>query len=590
MTIRNLINVLKNYRWQSFLLKSYVIIFCIMCIPLGIFTAVISGNYRSNMISNIKMLSNNSDSALSYYVDSQLERIEKFYLNLKNSSSYKDDFEYMLICDNLGTDWESESTKMIKRYTESFVSDNELIKSIYLYSANSDYVYSTSYPSSNYLDTFQDKEAIFTDINKNGFESRKKVMNYSEYDFITIPKKLTDGGKERGDLIFNIDAAKLLYKMKENDISLENWFIADSENNVIYSSDSGIKQGTSCEDYDILKTSARGAEKIRKDNTVTTAIASGTGSFTYIFVNRYDTYSQGRRMYVFSVILIAMLMLALGLIISAILTVFFYKYLSAIVEMLQPYTTLYDIQKNSKHTTREMQLITNSILAVTSQNKDLREELSRRLDALKKAQSSMLQMQINPHFLHNTLNSINAIVIGEFKGDTIVSDMITGLAEILRYSLNTAEYLVSLETELMYLNTYIEIQRIKYNNRFSIEYDIDETSKKCRVLKLSMQPLVENAITHGIIPKNEYGTIKIKTGLYKERLEIIIEDDGVGIGREELNEINKKMQNDVFMLDKSLGIDNTAKRIRLIFGDEYGLRISTSEHGTKIVMTVPKMM
>ena len=501
MTIRNLINVLKNYRWQSFLLKSYVIIFCIMSIPLGIFTAVISGNYRSNMISNIKMLSNNSDSALLYYVDSQLERIEKFYLNLKNSSSYKDDFEYMMICDNLGTDWESESTKVIKRYMESFVSDNELIKSIYLYSTNSDYVYSTSYPSSNYLDSFQDKEAIFTDINKNGFESRKKVMNYSEYDFITIPKKLTDGGEERGVLIFNIDAAKLFYKMKENDISLESWFIADSDNNIIYSSDSGIKQGTSCEKYDILKTGAQGVEKIRKDNTVTTAIKSNTGSFSYIFVNRYDTYSQSRRMYVFSVILIGTLMLVLGLIISAILTVFFYKYLSAIVEMLQPYTTLYDIHENSKHTTKEMQIITNSILAVTSQNKDLREELSNRLDALKKAQSSMLQMQINPHFLHNTLNSINAIVIGEFKGDTIVSDMITGLAEILRYSLNTAEYLVSLETELMYLDTYIEIQRIKYNNRFSIEYDIDETSKKCRVLKLSLQPLVENAITHGIIPK-----------------------------------------------------------------------------------------
>ena len=61
-----------------------------------------------------------------------LKKIEKFYLNPKNSSSYKDDFEYMLICDNLGTDWESENTKMIKRYMESFVSDNELIKSVYL--------------------------------------------------------------------------------------------------------------------------------------------------------------------------------------------------------------------------------------------------------------------------------------------------------------------------------------------------------------------------------------------------------------------------------------------------------------------------
>lgn len=536
------------------------------------------------------MLTNSADSTLSYYVDSQFEKIDKFYLNLKNSDLYKDDFAYMLICDDLGTNWESESAKIIKRYIESFVLDNEFIKSIYLYSMNSDYVYSAGAPTGNYLKNFQDNEIILKKINKNGFETRKNIINYSEYDFITIQKKLVNDGTELGRLIFNIDEAKLLASMRDLDINLEDWFIVDNDGVLLYSSNNETEVGKNKEEYEILRDDALNAENIRHDNTVTTKVESISNNVTYIFVNKYESYSQSRRMYIFSTVLIGLLMLALGLVISAILTVFFYDYLSTIVEMLQPYTTLYDIRETSKHTTREMQLITNSILVVTSQNKDLREELSNRLVSLKKAQSSMLQMQINPHFLHNTLNTINAIVIREFKGDTVVSDMITNLAEILRYSLNTAEYLVTLDMELMYLNTYIEIQRVKYNNKFSVEYNIEEEVKKYKVLKLSLQPLVENAITHGIIPKNRYGTIKITAKMHKELFMIEIEDDGVGIPPEKLKEINRKMQNEVFMLDKSLGIDNTAKRIRLIFGDEYGLKISTSESGTKIILTIPKIM
>ena len=590
MNIRSLINVLKNYKWQSFLMKSYVVIFCVICIPLGVFTAIISNNYRKNMLLNIKMLSNNFDSSLTGFIDSYFEKIDKFYLNLKNSEMYMYDFSYMLVCDDLGTDDESESLEIIKRYMENFVSDNDVISSIYLYSKKSDYVYSTTYPTSNFTSAFQDNDAIFGDVNKNGVNSRRVVINHFEYDYITITKRLFEQGREVGRLVFNIDAERLCKEMQENDINLENWFILDSDNNIIYSSDPNTESGKNREEYEEIRESATNAEQIRRDNTVTTEVASNEKNVKFVFINKYDTYSESRRIYVLSILLIGMLMLALGIVISAILTIFFYKYLATIVDMLQPYATLVDVKDDMGHTTKEMQLITNSILAVTTQNKDLREELSNRVVALKKAQSSMLQMQINPHFLHNTLNTINALVIGEFHGDMVVSDMITNLAEILRYSLNTKEYLVTLDTELMYLNTYIEIQRVKYNNRFSVEYNIDERSKECKVLKLSLQPLVENAITHGIIPKNKYGTIKISTYMNNDLLKIIIEDDGVGIKQSEFDEINKKINNDVFMLKKSLGIDNTAKRIRLIFGDEYGLKIDTSECGTSVVITIPKIM
>lgn len=590
MNIKNIINILKNYRWQSFLLKSYVVIFCIMSIPLGIFTVIISNNYRSNMLSNIKMLTNSSDSTLTYYIDSEFKKIDDFYLNLKNSDTYSSDFSYMLQCDDLGTDWEAESTRNIYRYIGDFISNNNFIKSIYVYGSKSGYVYSSGHVSGNYLNDFQDKEIIIKATSQNGFTARRKNINHNNYDFISVHKKLTYADNDLGAMVFNIDVTKLFEAMHESDMTLENWFVADNNGYILYSSSNDVYIGRKTEYYDFLKADALNAENIRSDNTVTTSVKSNINDISYIFVNKYDTYIQSRRMYLFSVSLIALLMIALGLVISAILTIFFYKYISTIVDMLQPYTTLYDVQENSAHTTKEMQIITNSILAVTSQNKDLREELSNRLASLKKAQSSMLQMQINPHFLHNTLNTINAIVISEFKGDTVVSDMITNLSDILRYSLNTAEYLVRLDTEIMYLNTYIEIQKTKYNNKFSVEYHIDDNVKNYKVLKLSLQPLVENAIIHGVIPKNQHGEIKVSAYSTGNLLKLIIEDDGVGINAHELYKINKKINNDVFLLDKSLGIENTAKRIRLIFGDEYGLKIQTSDTGTSIVLTIPQIM
>lgn len=590
MNIRSLINVLKNYKWQSFLIKSYVVIFCVICIPLGIFTAIISKNYHDNVMLNVKLLSNNFDASLSSYIDSLFEKIEKFDLNIQNSETYKYDFSYLLSCDNFGTNNESESAKIIKEYMGNFVSDNEQIKSIYLYVKESDYVYSTTIPSSNFTTYFQDNGVILNNNDGQNFYSRKIMINRSEYDVITISRDLYVQGKNLGKIVFNIDAKKLCEAMKENDNNLENWFIIDSDNNVIYSSDPDIKVGKNREEYNSIKADTVHSGKIREDNTLTTEVASNIKNAKYLFVNKYDTYSETRRMYTLTIILITSLMIALGMVVSLILTMFFYKYLGGIVEMLQPYATSVDIQDSSNHTTKEMQIITNSILAVTTRNKDLGEELSNRIVALKKAQSAMLQMQINPHFLHNTLNTINAIVIGEFHGDTVASEMITKLAEILRYSLNTTEYLVTLDTEIMYLNTYINIQRVKYNNRFSVEYDIDEHSRECKVLKLSLQPLVENAITHGIIPCNKYGTIKITTHAEDDLLKIVIEDNGVGINAAALEAINRKMKNDVFMLDKSLGIDNTAKRIRLIFGDEYGLKINTSAQGTIVTIIIPKIM
>jgi len=274
------------------------------------------------------------------------------------------------------------------------------------------------------------------------------------------------------------------------------------------------------------------------------------------------------------------LILTVGIAVS--LTMALYKHILSLIDILNPY-----IPSNDNSARNEMQLITNSILAITSQNSDLREELSHRLNALKTAQASMLQIQINPHFLYNTLNSINSIVLFTFKKETQISDIITNLSEILRYSSNASEYLVSLKTELHYLQKYIDIQKTKYTNRFSIEYHINDDTKNLKLIKLSLQPLIENAILHGILPKRSIGSVHIYSEIKNNSLVLKIIDNGIGIPEKKLNELNEKINNDVFVLDKSLGIENTAKRIRLIFGNSYGLNINSSPEGTTITLTMP---
>jgi two-component system sensor histidine kinase YesM len=200
-----------------------------------------------------------------------------------------------------------------------------------------------------------------------------------------------------------------------------------------------------------------------------------------------------------------------------------------------------------------------------------------------------LQSQINPHFLFNTLQTINmkAMSLGNVQND--ISYIIEHLSSILRYSLTDPSGLVRFEEEISNAKSYLAIQSIRYKNKIHVTWKYEESILKFGIIKLLFQPLVENSIYHGIKEQEEPGEILVVVEEEDELLNITIADTGAGIPEDVLKDIRRRleMQDDQF---EHIGLYNTNRRIKLTFGDAYGISIeSEADYGTIVQVKVPKI-
>lgn len=213
----------------------------------------------------------------------------------------------------------------------------------------------------------------------------------------------------------------------------------------------------------------------------------------------------------------------------------------------------------------------------------------------RQAQYLALQNQINPHFLYNTLDSIRSEAM--IKGNNTVAEMTEALAVFFRYTISKVENMVTVEEELENTRVYFLIQKHRFEDRVNLEIEYDEEDKfllRCLLPKLTLQPVVENSIIHGIERKLGSGTIRIVLKCTEKRLIIEIHDDGVGMQPEILEKLNHQLNQPVFdriQLSKDKGgiaIINVNNRIHLIFGEEYGMTVySTPNVGTDTIINLP---
>lgn len=187
-----------------------------------------------------------------------------------------------------------------------------------------------------------------------------------------------------------------------------------------------------------------------------------------------------------------------------------------------------------------------------------------------------LQAQINPHFLYNTLDSINWMAKKYKAAD--VSKMVTALGTFFRHSLNKGQEYTSIENEMKQVISYTDIQKVRYDNCFDVYFSIDEGLLKCPIIKLTIQPLVENSILHGFDEIDYHGTICINGESDGKYIYITVTDNGRGCDTDKLNvDINKEFNPDEPI--EKYGLNNVNQRIKLYFGDDCGLTFSTNPDG-----------
>ncbi len=209
----------------------------------------------------------------------------------------------------------------------------------------------------------------------------------------------------------------------------------------------------------------------------------------------------------------------------------------------------------------------------------------------KQAELDALQSQINPHFLYNTLEVIRGQAI--MYGIKDIEVMTKALSNLFRYSISNNGNMVPFSCELKNIDNYLKIQQCRFNNRIKKIEDIDSDTLDCKIPKLLIQPLVENAIYHGLEQKLGKGILMLKAYRTEERLIIHVIDDGLGIEEKKLYTINETLRKGIASekLKKSgmrIGIANVNERIRLAFGEEYGLRLYSTENiGTDVEIILP---
>lgn len=209
----------------------------------------------------------------------------------------------------------------------------------------------------------------------------------------------------------------------------------------------------------------------------------------------------------------------------------------------------------------------------------------------KEAELNSLQNQINPHFLYNTLESIRGAAL--YHGIHDIAAMSKALSLLFRYSISD-RVLVTIREELQHLENYISIQNFRYENRFDMNYSIPPNLLNYKILKLTLQPLIENSIKHGLEMKLGKGTIRIEMLELDNTIKIQISDDGLGIPSKRLDELNRALASDNYKLEAEtdrtrtgIGVMNVSSRIKLYFGKQYGLRFRSALTGTTVEITLP---
>jgi two-component system LytT family sensor kinase len=192
---------------------------------------------------------------------------------------------------------------------------------------------------------------------------------------------------------------------------------------------------------------------------------------------------------------------------------------------------------------------------------------------LVEAQNQALKMQIRPHFLFNTHHSIISLLHSGRKEEAI--EMLIGLSDLLRRTLDQHNNdLVSIEDELSLIKLYLSIQEIRFKDRLKISYEVDETSYVQKIPPFTLQPLIENAIIHGIEPYSDSGLLKISIHHKLNSLHIRVEDDGIGVGKSQLRE--------------GIGLSNIKSRLENIYGDAYRFSIRPNDiKGTRVELLIP---
>ena len=387
-------------------------------------------------------------------------------------------------------------------------------------------------------------------------------MNYSSIEQL-LTKANTDNASE---YVYLMDGSgELIYHPKQKLIYTDLF----SENNLVAAS---YEDGSHKEAFD-------GEKRIV---TVKTISYTGWKIVSVVPMSSFDMGISGMRMFVILLMSLSMLMIIL-----------LNQFVSA--NIAKPLKRLNDSVKDWEAGNMNPDIYVGGSLEVEHLGKTLRSTVAQIRELMhdilveqeekRKSELDALQSQINPHFLYNTLDSIVWMIEGERYEDAVF--MVTQLASLFRISLSRGKTIISMEDELKHARNYMNIQKIRYKNKFTVEFQVEDAILSCCTVKLVIQPLLENAIYYGMESMDGDGEITVVGYRKGDDVYVEVRDNGLGMPDEMVDALLTE-NNRVRKHGSGVGLINVHNRIRLRFGEPYGLEIdSCLDEGTTVRIHLP---
>ncbi|MFC3773390.1 sensor histidine kinase [Paenibacillus sp. GCM10012303] len=593
---------IKHFKIHSIFLRNFLIIVCLMILPVAGMSAAVYVVYGKVIQEEIGAVHHIALSRLRDMIDMTIREVDEFALQAAADPAAGRLFAEPRP-DRADADLFNQIHLLRQRLTPVTKLSSQFINSVYLYMDTSGYVLSTNlglWDSLWFLDKGWIPEYERRKSSESYWVSAREATQYVGEQrerhflsfFYTAP---LDKKNKRGAIVVNVDAARLgQFINNVSDPYLEDIYIADRDGIVLYNRDFSLINRRLSDIEPLrqqMQNSGSKPDSLSSEGTTRsiTSLRSQYNDWTFVSVLPLQVVQEKNaylRRYVFVIFAAGLAVaLLLALIIAAKVFQPIRKVLS-IVENPDKWSAV-ELERREPRL-NEIRQIAATIVRSHGKRIELEQELRKRLTLLKQAQNVALQSQINPHFLYNTLETINWNAIRLTGGENKVSEMIASLAMLLRLSLETPTNLIPIREELEHVQHYLDLLAVRYKNSFAIEWEIEESIRSCRIPKITLQPIVENAIYHGIKPKRGQGVVRITGRRQGEQIVLDVTDDGVGIGPEQTERINAAMKEDYSEPGDHIGIKNVNQRIKLTFGDEYGLAVSSEPGiGTTVRLTIP---
>lgn len=362
-------------------------------------------------------------------------------------------------------------------------------------------------------------------------------------------------------------------------------FITDAEGNIVYHPQQQlIFAGLKEEQTAFLQSAENGS--IERDGVIYTVRREAENGWRIVAVSYVDeVISEGLTNCLYLLLALLLCVLLSTLIASLVLS----RLISGPINRL--IFAMRDFEKNAEEFSftpiggsSEMMALSDSFGDMVLRIQELMSRVRSEEIALRKTELRALQAQINPHFLYNTLDSI-ALMCEDGRNKDAV-DMVNALAKLFRISISKGHELIPIEKEVEHAGSYLKIQKFRYKNQFEYAFQVEEQCLKYYCNKITLQPIIENAIYHGLNRMIDEGFIRIC--IYEEDGDVVfsVSDNGVGMTKEQCENILKKEDHK----DAGIGMKNVNDRVKIYFGERYGMHIESElDEGTTVYIRMPKV-